>query len=65
MKTHPESCLWKCEAVRANGGLLVSLRTHTIGHERSMSWLARASATDEKEPVTAIRRNGAVDPLPT
>jgi len=30
-----------------------------------MSWLARASASDGKEPVTAIRRNGAVDPLPT
>jgi hypothetical protein len=29
--TFAESCLWKCEAVRANGGLRVSLRTHTIG----------------------------------
>lgn len=33
--TFAESCLWKCEAVRANGGLRVSLRTHTIGQDRS------------------------------
>jgi hypothetical protein len=35
--TFAESCLWKCEAVRANGGLRVSLRTHTIGQKRSLT----------------------------
>src|SRR5438094_8053385 len=32
-------------------------------HERSASWLARASATDGLQPLAALDRTGAFDPL--
>src|ERR1700730_2240637 len=49
--TFAESCLWICEAVRANGGLRVSLRTHTIGQKRSSTGVGQ---TPWKRRITGL-----------
>jgi hypothetical protein len=60
--TFAESCLWKCEVVRANGGLRVSLRTHTIGHNRTQRLLIQsghspATVGQERSPIGGVKRS--------
>jgi hypothetical protein len=58
-----ESCLWKFGALDAHGSLQASLRTHTIGHQLSFADGDWATASDGKEPLAAVGRTGALDPL--
>jgi hypothetical protein len=51
--TFAESCLWKCEAVRANGGLRASSRTHTIGQLQRYG-----KAADSSHTMALSRRSG-------